>query len=353
MATPFSAKSGSPPPSLLRNQTPAPASDADCVPAGSSLGALLDLVGESFAKPRPFADVCASLPPERFVSVRGQRVHVVQQGRGEPLVLVHGFGCSSHSWRQTIPLLARRYRVIAPDLNGFGWTERPRDASAYTFEGQSRMLLGVLEALGVERFHLAGHSYGGGLALWMAAQHPQRIRTLTLVSSVLPDYGDKQRQPWARFRGLNWLIVHFFVLSRGAVRKALGCCYDDPALVTEELVDEYRDRLLVEGVEDAYYGLMAPTEATSREVDLSSIRVPTLVLWGDRDRLIPHERAAPYFAPLSHAEMAIIERCGHSPMEEHPAESAARMMGFLDRHRERWTDRLAAAWRRFLRSGVA
>src|SRR5205823_12650679 len=102
----------------------------------------------------PFADVQRSLPADRFVLVGDQLVHVEQHGHGEVVLLIHGFGCSSHSWRHVIPTLATRYRVIAPDLNGFGWTQRPRHPDAYTFAGQEELVLGTLAALGVERFHL-------------------------------------------------------------------------------------------------------------------------------------------------------------------------------------------------------
>src|SRR5262249_52432189 len=190
------------------------------------------------------------------------------------------------------------------------------------------------------------HSYGGGLAIWLAARMPDRVRSLTLVSSVLPDYSIQQRQIWARFRSLNWLLVHFFVLSRSAIRKALELCYHDPAQATEELIEAYPEWLLVEGVEDAYYGLMAPLELQAPPVDLATVDVPTLVLWGDDDHLIPFEVAAPHLRPLPRRDSAVFARCGHAPMEEKPQELLARLLRFLERHRERWPERLRGALRR-------
>ena len=155
---------------------------------------MLDLVGGNWG-PRPYAEVCACLPPKKLLRVGDQLVHVEQAGQGEPVVLLHGFGGSSWSWRHLMPALARRHRVIAPDLNGFGWTQRPREVAAYSYAGQAAMVLGVLRELGVERFHVIGHSYGGGLALWLAARHPERVRSLVLVSSVLPTTATSSARP--------------------------------------------------------------------------------------------------------------------------------------------------------------
>jgi pimeloyl-ACP methyl ester carboxylesterase len=321
--------------------------------AGTSLAfrSLMGLVGESWCGPRPWTEVKASLPAEKFVRVGDQLVYVEQAGHGETVLLIHGFGCSSHTWRRILGPLSRRYHVVAPDLNGFGWTERPRDPQAYSLEGQERLLLGVLDALGIERCHVVGHSYGGGLAIWLASRLPERIRTLTLVASVLPDYSIQQRQLWARFRSLNWLLVHFFVLSRGAIRKALETCYFERQAIDEGLIDAYRDRLLVEGVEDAYYGLMAPMDMPVPQVDLNTMRVPTLLAWGDHDLLIPFERAEPHMRALPVEHVALLERCGHAPMEERPEELLSHLLPFLGRHRERWAERVGRALRRL--TGIA
>ena len=305
---------------------------------------LLGRMGENWCGPRPWAEIEARTR-SKLVRVGDQLVHVERAGRGEAVLLVHGFGCSGHSWRKILPALARRYSVIAPDLNGFGWTQRPKDPAAYSLEGQEALLVGTLRALGIDRFHVVGHSYGGGLAIWLAARMPERVRSLTLVASVLPDYSIQQRQAWARFRSLNWLLVHFFVLSRGGIRKALETCYADPAEVTSELIEAYRERLLVEGVEDAYYGLMAPLELPTPEVDLRSLAVPTLLVWGDRDRLIPFDKIEPRLRSLPAHETVILDRCGHAPMEEKPEEMLAHLLPFLERHRERWPEKLRGALR--------
>ena len=319
---------------------------------GAGLGSMLDFVGGSWG-PKPFADVCACVPPERFVRVGEQLVHVEQSGQGEPVVLLHGFGGSSFAWRLVAPALARRYHVIAPDLNGFGWTQRPKEVAAYTYAGQAEMVLGVLRALGIERFHVIGHSYGGGLALWLAGRYPQRVRSVVLVSSVLPDYSQQQRQTWARFRTFNWLLVHFFVLSRAGVRRTLELCIHDKRRITSELVDAYRERLLVEGVDDAYYGLMAPVDLPVPEVSLHDVQAPTLVVWGREDRLISLARAETYVPQLPQGQLVVLDDCGHMALEECPDRLLAEVLPFLDQHRERWPQRLRGALGRFSRRAAA
>jgi len=319
---------------------------------GIGLGSMLDFVGGTWG-PKPFADVCACVPPERFVRVGDQLVHVEQSGQGEAVVLLHGFGGSSFAWRLVTPALARRYRVIAPDLNGFGWTQRPKDVAAYTYAGQAEMVLGALRQIGVQRFHVIGHSYGGGLALWLAGRHPERVRSVVLLSSVLPNYSQAQRQAWARFRTLNWLLVHFFVLSRSGVRRTLEHCIHDRSRITSELVDAYRERLLVEGVEDAYYGLMAPVDLPVPEVALDDVQAPTLVVWGHEDKLIPLPRAESYVSQLPNARLAVLHDCGHMALEECPQRLLAEVLPFLDAHRERWPRRLRGAFQRFSRRAAA
>src|SRR5206468_1124100 len=100
---------------------------------------------------------------------------------------------STYSWRKVIPALSASHWVIAIDLNGFGYTERPKDPASYTREGQAALILAVMDALGIDRAHVVGHSYGGGLSLFLASTHPERFRTLILVDSSAPTYPDDRR----------------------------------------------------------------------------------------------------------------------------------------------------------------
>jgi len=303
---------------------------------------MLALIFAGCVSLRPFAEVRRAQPPERFVEVDGRQVYVEQQGAGEAVVLLHGFGESSYSWRKVMPELARSFRVVAPDLNGFGWTERPRDPQSYTREGQERLVLGVLGALGVTRAQFVGHSYGGSLTLFLASRHPDLVRTMVLVDSAAPTYSDDRRSRVASIRPLDSLFVRLALTPRHIRGSLLASVYD-PALVTPELVHAYLERLRVHGEEDAYYGLTArlrrPAAAAGAApaaggVRLETLAQPALVVWGAEDRLIPVDDGRRAARRLPAGEFAAIPRCGHLPMEERPEELLGLMVPFLRRHGE-------------------
>ena len=278
---------------------------------------------------RPFADVLASLSPDSFVRVGDRLVHVEQAGSGEAVLLVHGFGGSTYSWRKVVPALAAGFHVVAVDLAGFGWSERPKGRGTYTLSGQEDLILGVADALAIDRFHLVGHSYGGGISLWIATRHGARLRSLTLVDSTLPAYAVSRRRGYAAVRLLVALFVRAVALRPPFVRRSLERSVFDRAVVTDELVDAYVARLAVEGAVDAYRGLTAPVRGPVPQVDLTALRLPTMIIWGSQDRLLPllwGERAA---NAIPGAQLVVIERCGHLPMEEQPEVFATALQHFL------------------------
>ena len=277
----------------------------------------------------PFDEVRRATPTERFVEVEGRAIYVEQAGSGDALLLVHGFGGSAYSWRLVIPALAEHRRVIAVDLSGFGWTERVADPEAYTLAAQERLLLGVLDALGIAVADVAGHSYGGGVSLWLAARHPERVRSLVLVDSTLPSYAVERRSNSARSRAAVSAFLRGVALRPGFIRSALERSFYDDSLVTEELIDAYLARLRVEGVVDAYRGLTLPVEEAAADVDLTAIGQPVLVVWGADDELLPLRWGEEAAARMPHARLVVFERCGHVPMEERPDEFVAAVAGFL------------------------
>lgn len=280
----------------------------------------------------PYRTVREAIPPERFVEVRGQAVHVEQWGSGEPLVLLHGFGGSTYSWRRVGPELGRGYRVVAVDLNGFGWTQRPKEKEAYTLQGQSNLVLGVLDALGLERVHLAGHSYGGGLALWLAAHRPNRIASLILVDSTLPSYSTSRRRSWAALRPAVSLLLRTVLLRKAFIRRGLERSVYDRRMITDEWVNAYLVRLKVEGATYAYRGLTAPVQGPPPKVELEGIRQPTLIVWGLQDALLASAYGSRAAEKIPRATFVGIDRCGHLPMEERPEEFLAAVRAFLAQH---------------------
>jgi pimeloyl-ACP methyl ester carboxylesterase len=282
---------------------------------------------------RSFADVRREVPQSQFVRLGDQLVHLEQAGQGEPVVLLHGFGASTYSWRKVVPTLSASHRVVAIDLNGFGYTERPKDLASYTREGQAALILGVMDALKIDRAHIVGHSYGGGLSLFLATLHPERFRTLVLVDSSAPTYPDDRRSRLASSRPLADLFVRAVALRPIMVRRSLKASVFDASLVTPDLVKAYLDRLRIEGAEDAFYGLTVPRRVPGPKVQLDQIRVPTLAVWGAEDQLISLASSRRSVARIPGSEFVVIENCGHLPMEEKPEELLKALLPFLERHR--------------------
>ncbi len=278
---------------------------------------------------RPYDQAVRSLPAADLLPIDGRRVHAPSTGTGQPLLLLHGFGGSTVMWDAVVPRLAATRRVVAIDLNGFGYTERPAAPDAYTIGGQAALVLAVADRLGIRRFDVAGHSYGGGIALWLAAHHPERVRSLILVDNALPAYGVLRRQSFYSSRLLIRFAVHTFALSDSRIRHGLREAYADERRVTPELVRAYADRLRIEGAVDAFHGLVAPNGQAPDEVDLAALSQPTLVVWGSGDKLIPVAEGERRAREIPHATFRTLEGCGHNPMEECPDAFVEQVAPFL------------------------
>lgn len=284
---------------------------------------------------RPFDEIRREVPEDHFLRIGDQLVHVEMAGEGPPVLLLHGFGASTYAWRKVMPGLAASFRVIAIDLNGFGYTQRPRDRARYTREAQGGLALSVMDALGIESAHFMGHSYGGGITLWLAWKHPERVRSMVLVDSSAPTYSYDRRSRLAAVRPLTAFFLRGFVLRPDSVRKALLRSIYDDSLVTPELVQAYWERIRIQGVTDAYYGLTVPVKGPVDQVVLEDIDVPALIVWGRQDPLISVESGRAAAARMPRAEFAVLEETGHIPMEEKPEELLALTLRFLEKSLER------------------
>jgi pimeloyl-ACP methyl ester carboxylesterase len=278
---------------------------------------------------KPWHEAIRGVDPRRFVEVDGRKVHVERAGSGPPVVLLHGFGESTFAWSRVLPALARHFHVVAIDLNGFGYTQRPRDRSAYTLAGQARLVLDVLDRLDLGEVRLAGHSYGGGIALYLAVEHPERVDRLLLVDNTLPLYASERRGSLLRWRWIAELAVRTFGLRDGRIESGLEEAYFDDRRVTPDLVREYARRLRIEGAADAYRGLLGPSPEPPYRIDLATVRQPALVIWGENDALIPVATARRLTAEMPRAEFVVLPACGHTPMEECPEPLLAAALPFL------------------------
>lgn len=272
----------------------------------------------------------------RRVSIHGHDVGYRMGGAGDAILLIHGMAGSSRTWGDVLPALARRFTVVAPDLLGHGESAKPLgDYSLGAFASGLRDLLGVL---GVERATVVGQSLGGGVAMQLAYQHPELCERLVLVGSG----GLGREVSWMlralTLPGAEWVMpVLFptFVRERG---DALGRWLYARGLRAPHMAEMWR----------AYASL---TEAESRRAFVRTLRavvdaggqavsardrlylaaaMPTLIVWGDADPIIPVEHAHAAHAAMPRSRLAIFPGCGHFPHVEEPHRFAETLTAFVD-----------------------
>lgn len=272
-------------------------------------------------------------PPSRMVQLAdGQRVHLRDEGpRDAPvIVLLHGSNADLHTWQPWVEGLRADYRVIRYDQVGHGLTGPARDGD-YTTDAFAHDVGEVADALGLERFVLAGNSMGGAVAVRFAMLHPERLTGLVLVDAggapVQRKGGGNLAFAIAAMPGINRLAGE--ITPRALVQRSLSQSVSNQAVVTPEAVDRYWELARYPGNRDAMLARFSQPRSPFTPEQVRSIRVPTLVMWGKEDSLIPYEAAGWYMAYLPDATLASYPGIGHLPMEEAPERSVADLRDWL------------------------
>lgn len=276
-------------------------------------------------------------PPSRFVEAAGARLHVRDTGPreidGRPapvIVLLHGFGSSLHTWEAWSAELSKRHRTIRFDLPGAGLTGAdPR--GDYTDLRAVEILNALLDGLGVRRATVLGHSMGGRIAWRFAAERPERVERLVLMAPdgfanpAYPQYGRSTEVP------LMARLMQY-TMPRSLVRISLAPAFADPAVMNDALAARYHDMLRAPGVRAALLDRMAQTVLQEPEPFLRRIGAPVLLLWGERDAMIPVANAQDYLRALPDARLAVPPGVGpHIPQEEAPRAALRAIEAVLDR----------------------
>ena len=253
--------------------------------------------------------------------VNGARVNYVEMGQGPPVVLVHGLSGCWQNWLENIPHLARRHRVIALDLPGFGESELPNEE--ISIPGYGRFVDAFLGEIGVERGAIVGNSMGGFIAAETTLAHPSRVEKLVLVSAAgLVRVGNRQLYALERAARLFHPLTAAFLARRehlvrrpGLRRRMLYGVVRYPERIEPELAYEVASGAGKPGFLDALNAIMA-YDFRDR---LPAISAPTLIVWGRNDRIVPIEGAYEYEKLIPNARLEIFEETGHVPMLERPA----------------------------------
>ena len=237
----------------------------------------------------------------REVMVSGQPVRYEVAGRGDPVILVHGLSGSTRWWARNVPALAGHYRVYLVNLPGFGAFRRP--GQRFVLAGATSWLLAWMDAVGLERAHLVGHSMGGYLSLKLAARRPQAVSRLVLVDPAgMPPGRTMLGHLWPLLLAARYGRPTFLPIL---VRDAL---YAGPFTLLRTTRD-----LLAEDVRG----------------DLRRVGMPTLLVWGERDPLIPPSIGDVMRAEIPDSRLLVIEGAGHNPMFDRPEDFNDALLAFL------------------------
>lgn len=291
-------------------------------------------VAATWEPDRPLSALTArwAQPPSTFVRVQGMDVHLRDEGpRSDPfpIVLLHGTSSSLHTWEGWARELAQTRRVIRFDLPGIGLTGPALDAD-YRIERYVRFVAAMLDQLGVSRCVIAGNSFGGQVAWETALAYPERVDKLILVDAAGYPF-----QPLsvplgfriARIPLLNNLME--YTLPRRLIEASVRNVYGDPGKVTPELVERYFELTLRAGNRRALVQRFAQAPAGIHPERIPALKVPTLILWGGRDRLLPPGDAQRFNRDIAGSRLILFERLGHVPQEEDPGATLTAVKAFL------------------------
>jgi pimeloyl-ACP methyl ester carboxylesterase len=275
--------------------------------------------------------------PLRRTTLHGHSVAYRTAGEGPVVVLVHGMAGSSDTWRHVLPALARRFTVVAPDLLGHGETAKPR--GEYSVSAHANVLRDLLAALGHERATFIGQSLGGGIVMQIAYQFPERCERLVLVSS-----GGLGREVSPLLRGLSVpgveqlfpLVCSTALLNAGRRLAAwLGDTFVRPGPVVEEIWRSYVALADDETRRAFFRTLRSVIDARGQTVCaidrlyLASL-VPTLIVWGTRDSLIPMSHGLGAHATIPGSRLVLFDDVGHFPHCEAPERFVETVVQFID-----------------------
>lgn len=309
---------------------------------GSALGGLLALllvvagvyVAATWAPDRPVAELKPrwAPPPSTFVEINGMQVHIRDEGpRNDPLpiVLLHGTSASLHTWQGWVAALKGEHRVISVDMPGFGLTGPTPDGD-YSMKNYVKFVLAVLDKQGVSRCVIAGNSFGGYVAWETAWAAPLRVQKLILVDAG--GYPVTAASMPIGFRIAKIPVLNKLMektLPRGMIESSVRNVYGDPSKVTPELVDRYYELTLREGNRAALVQRFRQAPAGGDAQRIPDITMPTLILWGGKDHLIPQASGEHFQKDIKGSQLVVFNGLGHVPHEEDPVSTVAVVKQFL------------------------
>jgi pimeloyl-ACP methyl ester carboxylesterase len=292
----------------------------------------------------------------RFADVDGVRIRYIDTGEaegaapepkakadanGEPIaetkapasvaskptvVLIHGFASALEAWGGVVPALTKTHRVIALDLKGFGWTDRP--AGDYSPDAQAKLVWHLLDQRGVKSSALVAHSWGSSVALAASLQAPERVTKIALYDAWVYEEQLPTFFHWSRADGVGEALFGLYYKERADERIALA--FFDKKFVTEKLIDSVDEALDRPGTVAAALAAVRGQDYTSAERRYNRVDKPTLLMWGREDIVTPLRFGERLSRDLPHSKLVVYPRCGHFPMIEALSASNRDLVQFLN-----------------------
>jgi pimeloyl-ACP methyl ester carboxylesterase len=247
------------------------------------------------------------------------KIHMEHAGEGNPVILIHGYTGTLYTWRFNTPALSKTCSVYTLDLPGFGYSDKPKDFS-YTQDGYADFMADYMDAMGIKKAVLVGNSMGGGVAMMTTLRHPDRVEKLILVDS--DGYPEEEGGGFFIFDLMGYPVIGDVLMSfnyRWVIKKSLlsGVYYDN-RFVTDDVVDSYYNVYQTENgrkaplwVGKGIYGKMKFDPDS-----IKAISVPTLIIWGKDDTLIPVKQSEYFGRDIVGSKVVVLAEAGHLPHEE-------------------------------------
>ena len=280
-------------------------------------------------------------PESQFIEVEGIRVHVRIMGEGEPVFLLHGSFASLHTWEPWQQELSPYYQTISLDFPGHGLTG-PDSLKRYSTKDYSQLVYELAQKLNLPKYHLAGNSMGGGVALQLASDHPDQVLSLNLIDAAGATAPERKTVDSTAQKKTSSGGAWIFQVARHPIfsKLLLSCTpkflfelnmkqvYGDDTKVTDEVTTRYYELLLREGNRRATLDrLSMPRKGNS--IQFERLTMPTLILWGALDTWIPLSQGHRLQQLIPGANLVVFDTAGHVPMEEIPTETVAEYLSFL------------------------
>jgi pimeloyl-ACP methyl ester carboxylesterase len=273
----------------------------------------------------------------KFMEIDGMQVHYRDEGNALdsiPLVLIHGTGASLHTWEGWVKSLKDNHRIITFDLPAYGLTG-PNPKGDYSQDYYVSFVDKLLTKFRVKKCILGGNSLGGGITWAYALAHSERVEKMILVDAGGYPMTSKSVPiafQLARMPVLSNLFK--YVTPRSIIEKSIHNVYVHDERITEELVDRYYNLALREGNRKAFIDRMKTSKPNSNYLKINTLRMPTLIIWGEQDGLIPLTVGEHFHQDLPNDTMVVFRDLGHTPMEEDPENTVKVVMDFLNNKRQ-------------------